>query len=102
MSEDNIIQFPVGEIRNPLVDPGVPTEIDIASDMVEAMLEVLIDAGYHPRGDDQFQRDLGLILNLLYAIIARVHGKPHFLHSIIDELSLTLREIKEELEKDNH
>jgi hypothetical protein len=102
MSEDNIIQFPFGEIRNPLVDPGLPTEVDIASDMLEAMLNVLIDAEYHPRADTQLQQDLGLILNLLYAIMARVHGKEHFLHGVIDELSLTLSEIKEELENDNH
>ena len=101
MNDDNIIQFPFGEIRNPIVDPAPPTEMDIASDALEAVLVCLIDRGYSLREDQQLQEDLGLVLNLLYAIIARAHGQPHFLHDVIDELSNTLREIKEELENDN-
>jgi len=94
MSKDNVIQFPFGEIRNPIVDPGEPTEMDIASDALEALLVSLIDNGYSPKHDSKLQEDLGLILNLLYAIIARAHGKEHFLQGIIDELSSTLSEIK--------
>lgn len=101
MNNDNVIPFPFGEIRNPLVDPGTPTEMDIASDALYEVLVILIDAGYNVKDNPKLQEDLGLILNLLYAILIRTKGQEHFLHMIMDELSEILREIKEELENDN-
>ena len=102
MSKDNVIQFPFGEIRNPIVDPGEPTEMDIASDILEQAIVILIDYGYSIKKNPKLQEDLGLMLNLLYAIVARANGKEHFLHTTLDEMSSVLREIKEELENDNH
>lgn len=102
MNKDNVVQFPFGEIRNPIVDPGTPSEMDIASECLEAMLVVLLDSGYNIKGNPKLQQDLGLVLNILYAIISRVHEKPHFMHDTLDEISLVLNELKEELENDNH
>lgn len=102
MSEDNVIPFPVGEIRNPLVDPGQPDEMDVASDALYGILVSFIENGYDPRNDPKMQEDLGLVLNILYAIVYRAEGKNHFMHEALDEMSDILREIKSELENDNH
>jgi hypothetical protein len=102
MSDDNVIPFPVGEIRNPLVDPGAPSEMDIASDALYSVLVSLIDNGFDPRNDPKMQEDLGLVLNILYAIISRAEGKKHFMHDALDEMSNILSELKKELENDNH
>ena len=102
MSDDNVIPFPVGEIRNPLVDPGSPSEMDMASDALYGALVSLIDNGFDPKNDPKMQEDLGLVLNILYAIICRAEGKEHFMHDALDEMSEILRELKKELENDNH
>ena len=102
MNDDNVIPFPFGEIRNPLVDPAEPTEMDIASDIVEQAIIIFMEAGYDVKNNRKLVEDLGLILNLFYAIVARANGKEHFLHDALDDMSSVLREIKEELENDNH
>jgi hypothetical protein len=102
MSDDNVIPFPVGEIRNPLVDPGKPTHMDIASDVLYEALIVLINHGMDPKHDERLQRDMGVILNLMYAISARAAGEEHFLDDLLDEVSSTLIELKSELDNDNH
>lgn len=101
MSKDNVIQFPFGEIRNPIVDPGEPTEMEVASAILESALYTLIEHGYSPKNDPKMQEDFGLVLNILYAILYRANGKEHFLLPTLDEISEILREIKEELENDN-
>lgn len=102
MNDDNVIPFPFGEIRNPLVDPAEPTEMDIASDIVEQAIIIFMEAGYDVKNNRKLVEDLGLMLNLFYAITARANGKEHFLHDALDDMSSVLREIKEELENDNH
>ena len=102
MNDDNVIQFPFGEIRNPIVDPAEPTEMDIASDILEQVILTFLDYGYSIKNNPKLQEDLGLMLNMCYSIVARANGKHHFLHDTLDELSTILREIKEELENDNH
>lgn len=102
MSKDNVIPFPFGEIRNPLVDPAEPSELDIASDIMEQAIIVLIDAGFDVKNNRKMVEDLGLMLNLFYAITARANGKEHFLHETLDDISSVLHTIKEELENDNH
>ena len=102
MSNDNVIQFPYGEIRNPLVDPGRPDEMEVASDALYNILVSLIDNGYDPQNDPKMREDLGLILNILYAVVCRAECTKHFLHDTMDEMSEILYEIKSELENDNH
>ena len=99
--KDNIIQFPSGEIRNPLVDPGLPTTLDVASECLEQILVELMEYGYEP-SDTGMKKDLGVILNLLYSAIARADGNDHFFHGILDEMHDVILDIKSEVENDHN
>jgi len=102
MNDDNVIQFPFGEIRNPLVDPGPPSHMDVASDALHEILVTFLNCGYNPKHDDRLHRDFGVMLNVLYAVSCRAAGEEHFLDDLLDEVSSVLIEIKSELENDNH
>ena len=102
MNDDNVIPFPFGEIRNPIVDPADPTELDLSSDILEQAIIILLEAGYEVKNNRKLVEDLGLMLNLFYAVVARANGKEHFLHDALDNMSDILREIKEELDNDNY
>lgn len=99
--KDNIIQFPSGEIRNPLVDPGLPTTLDVAGECLEQILIELMEYGYEPTSP-AMRKDLGVILNMLYASIARAEGKKHFLHEVLDEMHDVILDIKSEVENDHN
>ena len=101
MTKDNIIYFPANKNHKPRDSYKEPTDMDIAADVLESAIFELIDLGYDPHNDPQMARDLGLILNMLYAMITR-DIRDHFLHMVMDELSEELDNLKADLNNDDN
>ena len=51
MNKDNIIQFPYGEIRNPIMDPNPNDKMDIAGECIQEILMTLSEYGYTAKDD---------------------------------------------------
>lgn len=101
MSKDNVIEFPYGRIRNPLVDYG-NTPMDVACQILEAAIMRSIELGYKPTDYEGGTSDYGVMLNLFCATIYRAEGNEHFMHEMLDEISVILAEMKSEMKKDDH
>lgn len=101
MSKDNVIEFPYGRIRNPLVDHG-HTQMDYACEILEAAIIRAVELGYTPTSYDGGVEDYGVMLNIIYATLSRAKGEEHFFHEMLDEVSSVLAEMKSEMKDDNH
>ena len=45
---DNVIPFPYGEIRNPIIEPRPDDEMDMAGECIQEILMTLSEYGYQP------------------------------------------------------
>ena len=104
MSKDNVVQFPYGEIRNPLIDPGpkLDHEMDVAKECVTAVINTLNDYQYYIDSmEDPLFDDLGIVLNIIHAALLRKEGQDHLMIEMMDEITRTIKSMKEELNDSN-
>jgi hypothetical protein len=97
MSKDNVVQFPAGNIRNPIA-AGEDDNIDLMTRYcMSEIISVLAEQDIYINSiDDKLAEDLGVVLNLLNASVGRYYGKKHFLHETMDELCNVIKELKRE------
>jgi hypothetical protein len=81
---DNIIPFPYGEIRNPIIEPRRDDEMDMAGECIQDILMTLSEYGYNPKFDPAFFRDMGCILNLIYGALVRNENPNYPFVEILD------------------
>ena len=108
MNDDNIIQFPKTRAANKNATTKLESLLiskhhydDAAHAAIRAMVDSLLEDGYHPLEDRVMIHDLGVILNLVVAMMYRVDGEIHFLHEPMDEIAQVIKYIKELKEKDD-
>ena len=95
MNKDNIIQFPFGEISNPLARDPKPldVEMDIAAECLQDIMLTLIEYGYNVQ-DDVFFTDMGCILNMIYATIIRRNNPDYPFVEVLDIVHKMIIELK--------
>ena len=84
MNKDNIIPFPYGEIRNPIIDPRPDDEMDLAGDCIQQILLTLSEYGFNAKNDEQLYKDLGCILNMIYATLIRESNPKYPFVEVMD------------------
>lgn len=91
----NILEFPVGRISNPLAGKldVADHEKEVANRLMRAVIQELAEYGYDASDPEVF-RDLGVILNMMYAMLRRTDGMEHFLHEDMEELGNAFLEMK--------
>lgn len=104
---DNIIQFPKTKSAKLTKKQQIEAMFlarnhydDTAHNAIRAMLDSLIESGYHPFKDKAMMQDISVLLNLVVAMLYRVDGELHFLHEPIDEIHEVIKYIKELKQKD--
>lgn len=94
MNKDNIIQFPYGEIRNPILDPNPNDKMDIAGECIQEILITLSEYGYSAKDDKIFHKDMGCLLNMIYAMLAREDHPDYPFVEILDVIHEMIMETK--------
>tara|TARA_B110000285_G_scaffold57860_2_gene66133 strand:+ start:812 stop:1126 length:315 start_codon:yes stop_codon:yes gene_type:complete len=100
MNKDNVIQFPFGEIRNPLVDPGpaindvADHEMDLAASCLQDVMLTLIEHGYDVHANEAFFTDMGCILNMIYATLIRRTNPDYPFVEVLDIVHKMIMELK--------
>jgi len=91
----NVVEFPLGKISNPHADKldVVDHEMEVANRLMRAVVLELAEYGYDASDPETF-RDLGVILNMMYAMLRRTDGMEHFLHEDMEELGNAFLEMK--------
>lgn len=102
MSNDNIIQFPdrkeeLKSTKEKVEDLERAREYyeEIAYAAMDDITNTLARRGYHPLKDLTLVRDMGVLMNLIVAMMYRVDGKIHFLQEPMDEMHEVIKYIKE-------
>ena len=102
MSNDNIIQFPdrkeeLKTTKEKVEDLERAREYyeEIAYAAMDDITNTLARRGYHPLKDLTLVRDMGVLMNLIVAMMYRVDGKIHFLQEPMDEMHEVIKYIKE-------
>lgn len=88
-----IINFPVDRIKSPYEYTPDSDSMTKAKFCFQHVLIELQDQGYNLKNED-FQQDLGVLLNIIHTIICRADNKKHFLSPLINELIETLEQAK--------
>ena len=101
MASDNVVNFPLDKIKNPIADAH-QARMDEATDILYGIIIGLVEKGYVPTENEGMIGDLGVVLNILYATICRAEGEEHFLHEMLDEVSHALSEMKKEMKENDH
>jgi len=102
MSDDNIIQFPnrkeqlktQKEKVADLEEAKVHYEY-VAHQAIDSVVHTLAINGYNPLKQLSLVRDLGVIMNLMVAMMYRVDEKEHFLQDPMDEMHEVIKYVKE-------
>lgn len=91
----NVVEFPAGKISNPHAGKldVMDHEKEVANKLMQAVIHELNEYGYDPTDPEVF-RDLGVILNMMYAMLRRTDGMEHFLHEDMEELGNVFLEMK--------
>lgn len=91
----NVVEFPVGRITNPHAGKldVVDHEMEVANRLMRAVVMELAEYGYDASEPEMF-RDLGVILNMMYAALRRTDGMDHFLHEDMTYLGEAIVEMK--------
>jgi hypothetical protein len=99
---NNVIQFPKTRAANKNVRQKLEAMQlsrvhyeSLASEAMDAIAQVLATNGYHPLKEKDMLRDMGVIMNMLVAMMYRVDGEIHFLQEPMDEIHDVLKYVKE-------
>jgi len=102
MSDGNIIKFPdrkeeLKSTKEKIEDLERAREYyeEIAYAAMDDITNTLAVRGYHPLKDLTLVRDMGVLMNLIVAMMYRVDGKIHFLQEPMDEMHMVITHIKE-------
>ena len=68
---------------------------EIAYRAMDDITHTLAVNGYHPLKDLTLVKDMGVLMNLIVAMMYRVDGKVHFLQEPMDEMHEVIKYIKE-------
>ena len=75
---------------------GIDHNLDVARELMNSLVRTLNDYGYEIKyGDDTF-KDLGIIYNLLYAMMLRQDGKEHSWHEMMNEILSEMNKRKDD------
>jgi len=88
-----VVEFPYGEISNPLDDDNKDVVLEHVEDIIHLAVDHMSTIGYDIK-DEKFGTDLGVIANLLFASLKRQYGEDHMLHDVLDEIHNELSEIR--------
>lgn len=80
-----VVQFPYGEISNPIDDDHRDPILDHAQEIIHEAVAKMYDLGYDVK-DEKILQDLGVITNLLVGTLMRAYDRDHFMHEVLDEL----------------
>ena len=99
---DNVIQFPktkaANDNRKAKAEALRLSQLhyeDMANEATTKMVDALVNHGYHPIENSEMIQDLGVIMNLIVAMMYRVDGEPHFLHEPLEEIHEVIKYVKE-------
>lgn len=99
---DNIIQFPKTRAANRNKKLEFDSKRlammhyeDMANDATVSLTDALVGHGYHPIENAGMIKDLGVIMNLIAAMMYRVDGETHFLHEPMDEIHEVIQYVKD-------
>jgi hypothetical protein len=99
---DNVIQFPktraASNTTRKKLEAMQLSRVhyeSLASEAMDAIAQVLATNGYHPLKEKDMIRDMGVIMNMLVAMMYRVDGEVHFLQEPMDEIHDVLKYVKE-------
>jgi uncharacterized protein (DUF608 family) len=105
MSEDKeakIIQFPnrkeeLKTTKEKVEDLEKAREYyeEIAYAAMDDITNTLARRGYHPLKDLTLVKDMGVLMNLIVAMMYRVDEKQHFLQEPMDEIHQVIKYVKE-------
>jgi len=87
MDKSKIIKFPT-----PVKPQKMDHELDIARLLMQGIVTTLIEYRYDPT-DEKMSDDLGLIYNMLYAMMVRADGEYHQFHDMMQELANELKKL---------
>jgi len=101
MSNDNILQFPNRKEKLKTSKEKVE-ELEeakyhyeyIAHQAMDDVVNSLATNGYNPLTQLSLVRDLGVIMNMMVAMMYRVDGKEHFLQEPMDEIHDVIKYVK--------
>lgn len=95
-TKSNVIQFPYGEIRNPLIDPGPAAneEMDLAGECMQEIVILLSEYGFNAKDDEVFYKDMGCVLNLIYAALVRTTHPDYPFVEVLDVIHEMIMEAK--------
>jgi uncharacterized protein (DUF608 family) len=102
MSNDNVIQFPdrkeeLKSTKEKVEDLERAREYyeEIAYAAMDDITNTLARRGYHPLKDLTLVKDMGVLMNLIVAMMYRVDDKQHFLQEPMDEIHQVIKYVKE-------
>lgn len=102
MSDDNIIQFPNRKEQLKTQKEKVADLEEakhhyeyVAHQAIDDVVHTLAINGYNPLKQLSLVRDLGVIMNLMVAMMYRVDEKEHFLQDPMDEMHEVIKYVKE-------
>lgn len=88
-----VIEFPYGEISNPLAYDQDPV-MDHVHEIIHKLVDHMAQLGYDVN-NEQTIHDLGVMSNFMVGILMREFGRDHFLHETLDELWIELNKLRE-------
>lgn len=91
----DILEFPFDRISNPLEGKlDVPDhEREMTNMIMQSIVKILVEYRYDPT-DPALFKDLGLVMNMLYAALRRTDGMDHFLHENMDVMADLIIDLK--------
>lgn len=99
---DNVIQFPKTKAANNTAKKKLEAMQlsrvhyeSIASEAMDAVAQTLAMSGYHPLKEKKMIKDMGVIMNMMVAMMYRVDDEAHFLQEPMDEIHDVLKYVKE-------
>ena len=102
MSNDNVIQFPdrkedLKSTKEKVEDLERAREYyeEIAYAAMDDISNTLAKRGYHPLKNLTLVKDMGVLMNLIVAMMYRVDEKKHFLQEPMDEIHQVIKYVKE-------
>ena len=102
MSDDNILQFPnrkeelkTSKEKIEELEEAKHHYEYIAHQAIDDVVHSLAINGYNPLTQLSLVRDLGVMMNMMVAMMYRVDGKEHFLQEPMDEIHDVIKYVKE-------
>lgn len=102
MSDDNVIRFPdrkeeLKSTKEKVEDLERAREYyeEIAFAAMDDITNTLARRGYHPLKNLTLVKDMGVLMNLIVAMMYRVDEKQHFLQEPMDEIHQVIKYVKE-------